>query len=143
MLGWLLTILLGACVYVDLRFRQLPNGLNLLILITGLVSLFTAGLSSELMLDHLLAMIIVSTIGLFVFYCGWLGGGDIKLAIALSIWLGTSKLVSFFVVLSLAGGLLAILLLAYNLVAKQLHLHTITTLPYGLAIVTGATVLLI
>jgi len=140
--GWLLTLFLGLCLYFDVRFRRLPNWLNGLIFATGLLNLLSARLTAELIGDRLLALTIVSLFGALLFYRGWLGGGDIKLAIALSVWLGCDKLVSFFVILSLTGGLLAIAVLGYNVIANYLNLKVITTLPYGLAIVAGATVLL-
>jgi len=140
--GWLLTLFLGLCLYFDVRFRRLPNWLNGLIFAAGLLNLFSTGLTAELIGDRLLALTIVSLFGALLFYRGWLGGGDIKLAIALSVWLGCDKLVSFFVILSLTGGLLAIAVLGYNVIANYLNLKVITTLPYGLAIVAGATVLL-
>ena len=143
MLSWLLTVFLGLCLYFDTRYRQLPNWLNLLILVTGLFSLLTPSLNVELIMDRLLAIIIVSGFGAILYRFAWLGGGDIKLAIALSPWLGCDKLVSFFVLMTLAGGLLAILLLSYNLIANTLHLKKVSTLPYGIAIVAGATVLFI
>jgi len=141
--GWFLAALLGACLYFDLRYRQLPNWLNGLIFVTGLMHLLTPALTTELVTDRLMALTIVTLVGGVLFYRAWLGGGDIKLAIALSVWLGTDKLVSFFVILSLAGGLLAIVFLSYNLIANFLNLKKITTLPYGVAIVIGATVLLL
>jgi len=141
-IGWLLTLLLGLCLYFDVRYRRLPNWLNGLILTTGLLNLLSTELTTELITDRLLALTIVSLFGALLFYRGWLGGGDIKLAIALSVWLGCDKLVSFFVILSLTGGLLAIAVLGYNVIANYLNLKVITTLPYGLAIVAGATVLL-
>ncbi|NRA72411.1 MAG: prepilin peptidase [Gammaproteobacteria bacterium] len=143
MLGWLLTVLLGLCLYFDIRYRQLPNWLNLLILVTGLFSLLTPVLSVDLIIDRLLAIIIISSIGAIIYRFSWLGGGDIKLVIALSPWLGYDKLINFFVLMTLAGGLLAILLLSYNQIANTLHVKKISTLPYGIAIVAGAMVLLI
>ena len=82
------------------------------------------------------------------FYIGVMGGGDVKLAAALALWFSPASTLRFLVYMSIAGGLLTlVVLLAHkkwprwqtdeegNPVAKP-------EVPYGVAIAIGALVIL-
>src|SRR5258706_2119852 len=85
------------------------------------------------------------TVGVAMFSLGWLGGGDAKLMAAASLWIGMPGLAPFLLYTGLAGGALALALLALRsawlrpLVAGcPQWLHRLATpgaaSPYGLAI---------
>ena len=77
-----------------------------------------------------------------------MGGGDSKLLVALAAWTGTSGLPSLLVAVSIAGGLLAVVMLAVRGAAVRLApaahwprvLHSEAPLPYAVAIAAGAAV---
>lgn len=81
--------------------------------------------------------------GLLIFQFNIMGGGDVKLLIALSLWIGwdSQTLLAFGLLTSIAGGVLALfLLLARFIVAKGgvKNLPKVLTknapIPYGIAI---------
>ena len=51
---------------------------------------------------------------LLLFACGWIGGGDAKLAAATALWLGFDPLMTICVYASLFGGVLTLLLLQFR-----------------------------
>jgi prepilin peptidase CpaA len=101
-------------------------------------------------------------VGLLLFRVELIGGGDVKLLAALSLWAGADQLVSFILVTTLTGGALSVISLAYRrwggLIAAQLAMLGFaaataraaaiadpptggapdrSTLPYGVAIAAG------
>lgn len=99
--------------------------------------------------------VIAFAIGLALFASKIMGGGDVKLLTVCCLWVGMSKaLIDYIIITSLIGGALSILLIAGRSVAGYLWLKYIKTdtmprilekgapLPYGLAIA-GAMLILI
>jgi prepilin peptidase CpaA len=95
--------------------------------------------------SHLAAMALVLTIGLLVFQLGAMGGADIKLLVAIAGWTGLAGLAQQLTAVVLAGGGLALVLIAVRAVAAQgvahEHLPRIAQrgapLPYAVAIAAG------
>lgn len=69
-------------------------------------------------LSHLGAAGAVLAVGLAVFALGRLGGGDVKLITAVSMWTGFEYLLEFLVYASLAGGILALVLVLVRRLLK-------------------------
>jgi prepilin peptidase CpaA len=65
---------------------------------------------------HLLLAAIVFAVGFVMFVLGWIGGGDVKLLAALTLWAGPSHGPDLLIMTTLAGGLMAfaLLLLRYS-----------------------------
>jgi|SRR5581483_6767548 len=91
----------------------------------------------------------VLVLGAGMFALGWLGGGDAKLMAAASLWLGLGGLAPFVVFTALAGGALAVALLAIRSAwlrplanAGPAWTRRLATpgesAPYGVAIAAGA-----
>ena len=73
------------------------------------------------------------------FYIGMMGGGDVKLAAALALWFSPASTLQFLVLMSLAGGVLTlIVLIAAPNVAKKTEGRP--EIPYGVAIAFGGLV---
>ena len=132
----------------DLFTMTIANRVSLVliggfILLAGLV-----GLSAAEMLSHAGAAAAVLAVAFTCFACGWIGGGDAKLAAATALWLGFANLLDYLVYASLFGGILTLLLLQFRqwplpyALAGQtwlLRLHAKESgIPYGIALAIGA-----
>src|SRR5438270_13632113 len=73
------------------------------------------------------------------FYAGMMGGGDVKLAAALALWFPPAGTLKFLVVMSIAGGVLTVGILAWHR-AKQREGRP--QVPYGVAIAFGGLAIL-
>ena len=135
----------------DIATRTVPNWVSLAILAVGCVlqavagTLPTAGLSG----------VAVFAAAALMWRQGWLGGADVKLLAAGSVALAPVAVVSFILVVALAGGALALLYLALSLVvrrpapggrttvsrrllkAEAWRIHNRRSIPYAVAIAAG------
>jgi len=112
----LLAILLIAAAAQDLRTMHIANGFSLAI-VALFVTSATAGLASGGLLLSSVGMAVacaalVFTAGAAAFAVGALGGGDVKLLAAVSLFAGSTRLLDFLAITALAGGGLAIAILA-------------------------------
>jgi prepilin peptidase CpaA len=73
------------------------------------------------------------------FYAGMMGGGDVKLASALALWFSPAGTVKFLVLMSIAGGVLTVGILALH---RALRREGRPEIPYGVAIAFGALAIL-
>jgi prepilin peptidase CpaA len=91
----------------------------------------------------------VFAIGVGLFACRMMGGGDVKLMSAITLWAGPLCLADFLLVTAVVGGLLSLLMLSSlrfpvafalaNLGAKEASETLLgRSVPYGVAIAAGA-----
>jgi prepilin peptidase CpaA len=73
------------------------------------------------------------------FYAGMMGGGDVKLAAALALWFPPLVTVKFLVLMSVAGGVLTLAVMAWHRFKKRQGRPEI---PYGVAIAFGGLAIL-
>ena len=73
------------------------------------------------------------------FYAGMMGGGDVKLASALALWFSPMSTLKFLVWMSIAGGVLTLVVLGLHRARKK---EGRPEIPYGVAIAAGASVIL-
>jgi prepilin peptidase CpaA len=73
------------------------------------------------------------------FYAGMMGGGDVKLASALALWFPPAGTVKFLMLMSVAGGVLTLGILAWHHAQKR---EGRPEIPYGVAIAFGALAIL-
>ena len=69
------------------------------------------------------------------FYAGMMGGGDVKLAAALALWLSPANTLKFLTLMAIVGGVLTVGILIMHRVRKGPGRPKI---PYGVAIAAGA-----
>ncbi len=107
----LLTLLMLAAI-TDLRERRIPNWLN-----GGVAALYPVYLllnPAPVAWPAALALsLLVGLIGLALFARELVGGGDVKLIAALSLWAGVDRFVPFALVTTLTGGILGLASLWY------------------------------
>ncbi len=158
--GCVFTGLLAFASVSDLRFRRIPNRTVLLLAVSGLI--FTTVTASGA------SGFIVALGGLLVGFSIWfpfyllrlLGAGDVKLFAAAGAWLGPGLTLRAAVFAMLAGGVLALLVLAWQRRLREGAEHTALLwtawtrlgrfradipvsqaarqLPYGVALALGA-----
>jgi prepilin peptidase CpaA len=148
----LFILLMITAAVSDLRWFKLPNWL-----VAATALLFVAG---ALLMDmplkaaasHGFAGTLVLVAGFVLFSAGIIGGGDAKLLSAVALWMGISKLALFLLYTALAGGMLAICMLVWEIIRLHVELTARNPesslikrvaslrpdLPYGVAIAVGA-----
>jgi prepilin peptidase CpaA len=73
------------------------------------------------------------------FYAGMMGGGDVKLAGAVTLWFSPFATIKFLVLTSIAGGVLTLAVLAWHHARKR---EGRPEVPYGVAIAFGGLAIL-
>ena len=131
----LLTLLLLAAAWFDLRSRRIPNPLCLAIALLAPLFWWANGLDPWPGVPLQLA-VAAAVFALFAgaFAIGAMGGGDVKLVSAVALWLPWQAVVAMLVLMSLAGGVLTIALVIRRRLAKRTEPLEI---PYGVAIAFG------
>jgi prepilin peptidase CpaA len=132
----------------DLLTMTIANRISL-ILIAGFAALaLLCGLGGAEVLSHVEAAAVVLGVAFGCFACGWIGGGDAKLAAVTALWLGFGNLFSYLVYASLLGGALTLLIVQFRTMplprllagrewAERLHSEG-AGVPYGVALAAAA-----
>ena len=108
-----------AAAWYDLAFRVIPDRFCLLLAALGVAFRLHAGLID-------LAFSVITALLLFfllfiVFTRGMVGGGDVKLAVAIALWLSPPDCYIFLMTTALAGGVLALVhLVLRRILARSL-----------------------
>jgi prepilin peptidase CpaA len=134
----------------DLLTMTIANRVSLLLIAGFALLAVLTGLSGHEVLLHIGAAAAVLAVSFTCFACGWIGGGDAKLAAATALWLGFSHLFDYLVYASLLGGALTLLIVQFRnfpmprfLVgqewAERLHRQG-SGVPYGIALAAAALV---
>ena len=137
---------------IDVATRLIPNEVCLALALLGVVGQLTDPMQ---MVQSLVVATIILLLLLVIFTRGWIGGGDVKLLVALAIGLPFPGVIQLLTVTALAGGVLALLHMMMRLlphptlapagsslirrvyaVERWRHLRH-APLPYGVAIACG------
>ena len=152
-----LTLKIALLLYVatiDIATRLIRNEICLALALLGIAG----QLASPMQLaQSLIAAAILLLLLLVIYQRGWIGGGDVKLLVALAIGLPLTGVIELLTITALAGGILALVhvimrLLPYPKLApagsslvrrvyaieRWRHLRR-APLPYGVAIACGGT----
>lgn len=125
---------LAAAAY-DIRFRRIPNWLNLFIFLAGCIAIFVDPYSQEAW-EHLGHFVIALVAAMALFRLGLWGGGDAKFYAAVAVWFPLSKALMLALSVALVGALLVIVIAATSTGKRRKDLFE--ALPYGVAIAIGA-----
>ncbi len=135
-----LAVLLVVAAVIDVRTFTISNRLNLTV--TLLAPFYWLSIALSPWPGVAIQLAAATTVFLVLagaFYAGMMGGGDVKLAAALSLWLSPISTIKFLVLMSLAGGVLTLVVLAWHR-AKQREGRP--EIPYGVAIAFGGLAIL-
>lgn len=140
-LSALAAALFALAALTDIRWRRIPNALCGALAVLGLVRIglaLAAGgppLAAGLDIAAAAALFVCAAAG---FHFGLIGGGDVKLLAAGTLWLGAGATGPFLLTTLLAGGLLAVLLVGGRMaVPVGARGGAGPSLPYGVAIAAG------
>jgi prepilin peptidase CpaA len=132
----------------DLFTMTIANRISLILIAGfGLLALL-GGMSGAGVMSHTGAAAAVLAVSFTFFACGWIGGGDAKLAAATALWLGFAHLLDYLVYASLLGGALTLLIIQFRRFplpralagrdwAERLHREG-GGVPYGIALAAAA-----
>jgi prepilin peptidase CpaA len=135
-----LAALLVVAAVVDMRTFTISNRLNLTVaLMAPLYWLSIALAPWPGVAIQLAAGASVFAILAGAFYAGMMGGGDVKLAAALALWFSPASTIKFLVLMSLAGGVLTLVVLALHRAKRR---EGRPEIPYGVAIAFGGLAIL-
>lgn len=128
----LLAAMLIVAAVGDIRARIIPNRLNLAIALLAIPYWIASGhaIWPEMATQVALAFGVTALFAGF-FAIGAMGGGDVKLLGALALWLPIGSIVKLIVVMSLAGGVLTLVLLLRH---RAIRCDRPLEIPYGVAI---------
>jgi prepilin peptidase CpaA len=135
----------------DVVTMTISNKVSLALIGGFLVVAVFSGLGGSDIALHLAAGASVLMAGFVCFACGWIGGGDAKLAAATALWFGFEGLLSYLFAASLLGGALTLLMVQFRMLplpqllrgqtwAERLHSKD-AGVPYGVALAAAALLL--
>jgi prepilin peptidase CpaA len=133
----------------DVTSYTIPNWISLTLIAGFVPAALAMGLPLPALGLHLGVGALGLVAGMAMFALGWIGGGDAKLFAASALWLGWPAAAAYGVATGMAGGGLALTLLALR--SGYLRPYVVTgpawfsrlaepgeNVPYGLAIAIGA-----
>lgn len=132
-------------MWLDVRYRRLPNWLCAVTLIAGIALASTSG--AAIVQGQILHAAIALVLGIALFAMGWIGGGDAKYYAALAAWFPLSDAPLLLIAVSLAG--FGLLVAWFALGGRRRKRRTVSSLsadddavfgslPFGVAISVGA-----
>jgi prepilin peptidase CpaA len=98
----------------DLASFQIPNWLCLAVLASFLLFAVLVPLAFTDVMLRLGLGLAVLIVGIFLFSGGFVGGGDVKLLAAATVWVGWPALLLYLVGVAILGGILALVLLVFR-----------------------------
>ncbi len=136
-----------AASWSDMTSMTIPNWISL-VLIAGFFAVTPFVWQGWAVFGtHILVGLVCFAAGLVMFALRWMGGGDAKLLAATSVWWVWSDLFQYFFYTTLAGGVLALILIFGRKYVPENMLNTgwanrlfknEKKMPYGLALAFGA-----
>ena len=139
-----LAILLVVAAVIDVRTFTISNWLNGAVALMAPLYWWSIGL--PLWPDASIQVAVAAGVFLVLaatFYLGMMGGGDVKLAAAIALWFSPLTTLKFLVIMSLAGGVLTLIVLIIHKKRGNPPLDdegnpVKPEVPYGVAIAAGA-----
>jgi prepilin peptidase CpaA len=136
----ILAITLVVAAVIDVKTFTISNRLNAFIALLVPLFWWSSGLDfwpDAAIQVGIAVLVFVALAG--AFYAGMMGGGDVKLAAALALWFSPASTVMFLILMSIAGGVLTLVVVAIHRTKKKAGKPQV---PYGVAIAFGALAIL-
>ncbi len=141
-------LLAAAAAYSDFKSYSIPNSYSLSIILLYPAFVIASGGAIDWLPAITVAAVALS-VGFILFALKCLGGGDVKLLTAVTLWAGPTLIVEFLLVTTITGGLYAASMALHRKASAQasflpqaLPAESLTFLkkpmPYGVAIGIGA-----
>jgi prepilin peptidase CpaA len=135
-----LASLLVTAAVIDLRTRTIPNWLSLAVALGAPLFWYLSGIE---LYPHVLERV-GSAYLIFVFFFGMfclgaMGGGDVKLAGAIALWLAPLTSLAFLIYTSFAGGAVTLATMGHH---RRTRRSGKPEVPYGVAIALAGLVIL-
>jgi prepilin peptidase CpaA len=135
-----LAAVLVVAAVIDVRTFTISNRLNAAVALSAPLYWMSVALAPwPGMAIQLAAGLTVFTLLAGAFFAGMMGGGDVKLAAALALWFPPAGTVKFLVLMSLAGGVLTLVILGAHRLRRR---EGRPEIPYGVAIAFGGLTIL-
>lgn len=137
---------LAVAAAMDLWDLRIPNPVSATLALLFPVAAALTGTPVDWIVHVGLAAGILA-LGFALFARGVLGGGDVKLLAALTLWYGVDRLLPMLVVMALCGALFGCIILSVRAVRRRVcvpsfgvldHICEWQGVPYGVAIALGA-----
>jgi prepilin peptidase CpaA len=134
---------------MDVLTMRITNRVSIGLAAAFFIVAAIAGMPAQQMLVHVGVGLAVLVANMLLFQLRLVGGGDAKLLAAAALWVGYEQLIPFLVYVTIFGGVLALVLLAYRFAPADvlplpnwaIRLHNRSEgMPYGVAITAGALV---
>jgi len=133
----------------DATSYTIPNWISVALVAAFPIAALAVGTPLSMIGADLGIGVIALALGMVMFALGWIGGGDAKLFAAAALWLGLSAAPTYLAVVGIAGGALAVGLLALRSAYVQPFMprgpawfvrliKPGENVPYGVAIAVGA-----
>jgi len=132
----------------DCLTLKIPNWLTATVALLFIPAALLTGMPGHDYLIHFASALIVLAAGFALYAAGLFGAGDAKLMAAAALWFGWPASMPFIVYTVLAGGVLAVVVLIWNLLRadQEIRGHSWISrferfkpsVPYGVAIAAGA-----
>ena len=135
----MLALLLVIAAVGDIRTFTISNRLNLTVALLAPFYWLAAQFSGGHIILMVAASLVVFLLFAGAFYAGVMGGGDVKLASALALWFPPYATIKFMVLMSVAGGVLTLGIVAWHRFKQRQGRPEI---PYGVAIAFGGLAIL-
>ena len=135
-----LAAILVVAAVIDVRTFTISNRLNLCVAL--LAPVYWASIALSPWPGIAIQLAAAATVFLVLagaFYAGMMGGGDVKLAAALALWFSPLVTLRLLVVMSIAGGVLTLVILVWHRAGKR---EGRPQVPYGVAIAFGGLAIL-
>ncbi len=141
-----LAIILVVAAVIDVRTFTISNELNATVALMAPLYWWSIALPfwPDAMIQIGVALAVFAVLAV-TFYMGMMGGGDVKLAAALALWFSPASTIKFLVIMSLAGGLLTVIVLILHRIKARRAVDGSDEkesekpeVPYGVAIAAGA-----
>lgn len=144
-----LAVGLVVAAVIDVKTFTISNRFNLAVALGAPLYWWTIGLplwpDAAIQVGVAVAVFVALAV---TFYIGVMGGGDVKLAAALALWFSPASTAKFLVFMSIAGGLLTLVVLVAHKKWPNWQIdeggnpRAKPEVPYGVAIAAGALVIL-